>query len=193
MKQIKFVDQHDYGCEVPACSRKDLILSAHEIHRALGYKGEGAFPILKLAEHVFFRVYENYAFEVVSEEEMGDDLGKTYPDEHVIKIREDVYDAAAQGQGFARMVIAHECAHLLKHEGVPVAMACRKASKELPAYKSSEWQANALAGSLLMPASKIINLSIQEIVETYGVSFSAACAQKKAIRKEAGKWLIPQL
>lgn len=190
---IKFKDHHDYGWEVPPRSRRELLMHAHTIHEVLGYKGDSPFPILKLAEHVFYKVYEDYDFEVATEVELGDDLGKTFPDKHLIRIREDVYKAAVQGQGLARAVVAHECGHLLLHQNIPVAMARREATKELPAYKSSEWQANAMAGALLMPASKIIDLSPAEIVERYGVSFSAAETQLRAVRKEVQRWRIPQL
>lgn len=193
MKPIKFTDQHDYGWEVPACSRKDLILHAHAIHKTIGYKGDGPFPILKLVEHVFSKVYEDYNFDIATETELGDNLGKTYPDKHLIRIREDVYNAAVQGQGLARAVVAHECGHLLLHQGIPMAMARREATRELPAYKSSEWQANAIAGALLMPASKIIGLSPTEIIRKYNVSHSAAQTQLYAVRKEATRWQLPQL
>lgn len=190
---IRLKDHHDYGWEVPPCSRRELLKQAHAIHKVLGYMGDGPFPILKLAEHVFYKVYEGYDFDIATEADLGDDLGKTYPDKHLIRIREDVYNAAVQGQGLARAVVAHECGHLLLHQDIPVAMARREATKELPAYKSSEWQANAMAGALLMPASKIIDLDPHEIVEKYQVSLSAAETQLRAVRKEAQRWRLPQL
>ncbi len=193
MVKINFADQHDYGYEVPPCSRRDLVEHAHAIHKAIGYKGDGPFPILELVEKGFYYLYDDYVFEVVSEAEMGDDLGKTWPNEHVIRVREDVYEAACEGQGFARMILGHESSHLLRHEGIPVSMACRKADKHLPAYKSSEWQANAMSGALLMPSCKIIEMSIDEIVEKYQVSTGAAEMQLCSIRKEARKWRIPEL
>lgn len=98
LPQIK--DQHDYGYEVPPCSRKQLIDHAHSIHKAVGYTGETAFPILELIEFVFPAVYDDFDFVILPEPEMGDDFGLTLPDEHVIKLREDVYEAAEAGQGF---------------------------------------------------------------------------------------------
>lgn len=46
--------------------------------------------------------------------------------------------------GFSRMTVAHEVAHLLWHEKVPVSLARRRAGRDLPAYRTSEWQADAL-------------------------------------------------
>lgn len=193
MKIIQFRDQHDYGYEVPPCSRKQLIDHAHSIHKALGYTGESAFPILELVEFVFSAVYENFSFEILSEKEMGDDLGLIFPDQHLIKLREDVYDAAVAGQGFGRMVVAHESSHLLRHEKIPVSLARRKATKEIPSFRSSEWQANAMAGALLMPASKILGMSTEEIVEKYKVTQAAAETQLRKVTEGVEKWPIPQL
>lgn len=193
MRQIEFERHHDYGCEVPPCSRRDLVEVAHAVHKRLGYEGSGPFPIMQLVEHVFPFLYEDYEFEVVGEGEMGDEFGKTWPDEHRICIREDVYEAAVRGVGFARMVVAHEASHLIKHEGVPLMMASREATASMPAYRSSEWQANALAGSLLMPACKIVGMTAEEIVEVYQVSLSAAEIHLSAMKKEVGRWLFPRL
>lgn len=193
MKPIKFVDQHDYGYVVPACSRKELLLHAHALHQALDYKGDGPFPILKLAEKIFYFIYPDYDFLVLSENEMGDNLGLTKPDEHIIQIREDVYESAVAGSGLGRMVVAHESSHLLRHQGIPVAMACRKATREMPAYRSSEWQANAMGGSILMPASKIIDMSIDQIIDQFQVSERAAEVQLRVVRKEAKTWPLPLL
>ena len=191
LPQIK--DQHDYGYEVPPCSRKQLIDHAHSIHKAVGYKGETAFPILELIEFVFPAVYDDFDFVILPEPEMGDDFGLTLPDEHVIKLREDVYEAAEAGQGFGRMVAAHESSHLLRHEKIPVSLARRKATKEIPSYRSSEWQANAMAGALLMPASKIVDMTVQEIIERYKVTPTAAETQLRKVREGARKWPIPKL
>lgn len=186
-------DQHDYGYEVPPCSRKQLVDHAHSIHKAVGYTGDGAFPILELVEFVFPAVYDDFNLEILPEAEMGDDFGLTFPDQHIIKLREDVYEAAASGHGFGRMVVAHESSHLLRHEKIPVSLARRKATKEIPSFRSSEWQANAMAGALLMPASKIIDMSVQEIIDKYKVTQAAAKTQLRKIREGARKWPIPKL
>ena len=185
-------DQHDYGYEVPACSRRELLEIANSVHKAVGYKGEGLFPILHLVEKVFPVVYGKYDFMVVSGKELGNKMGETFPNEHVMKIREDIYDAACAGNAFARSTIGHEASHQIKHEGIQLAFA-RKANSDLPAYKSSEWQANALSGALLMPCSKISSLSIDEICDRYKVTRSAARTQKKAVEKEMRYGVIPFL
>lgn len=109
-----------------------------------------------------------------------------------MKIREDIYDAACAGNAFARSTIGHEASHQIKHEGIQLVFA-RKANRDLPAYKSSEWQANALSGALLMPCSKILSLSIDEICDRYKVTRSAAKTQKNAVKNEMRYGAIPFL
>lgn len=184
--------QLDYGYEVPACSRRELLEIAHVIHKATGYQGEGPFPILHLVENIFPIVYGSYDFMVASEEELGNKMGETFPNEHIMKIREDIYEAACMGNPFARSTIGHEASHQIKHEGIQLAFA-RKADHNLPAYKSSEWQANALSGALLMPGCKISTLSIEEICETFQVTESAAKIQQDAIKKELTFGPVPCL
>ena len=191
MKKINLIDTHDYGFEVPPKSRMDLTRDANAIHRAIGYKGDRPFPIIRFIERALEMLCDGFELEIVTEKELGGKFGETYPHKHVIRLREDIYDNAVDGDGFARMTAAHEVGHLLEHADVPLSMA--RASRQLPAYRSSEWQANAFAGALLMPASKIIDMDEEDIRDTYGVTISAAYKQKDAIRKVAMKCRLPTL
>lgn len=188
----KLPDQHDYGYEVPPCSRATLLQLANVVHKATGYVGDGPFDVLHLVEVVFPIIYGEYDFIVSDVSDMPDVLGATYPNQHKMVIREDTYNAACQENPFARLTIAHEAAHQLKHEGILPRFA-RRATRDIPAYRSSEWQANALAGALLMPADKICNLSIDSICRRYCVTKSAASTQRSAIDRELGKGPIPTL
>lgn len=184
MKQIPTINETvDRGFEVPPCSRLDLLLYADAIHGAVGYDGSAAFPILGFMELILPQVYPDVAFEVVPPGSLGDKFGETFPAEHLIRLTQDIYDAAAAGDGFSRMTVAHEVAHLLWHEKVPIALARKRAGRDLPAYRSSEWQANALAGALLMPIRKVIHMDPYEVQEKYLVSPSAARIQTAKVRK----------
>lgn len=184
---------HDYGFEVPARSRRGLTQDAHIIHVLAGYKGYGPFPIMRFMEHVLPVVCDGFEFVVEAADLMGARFGLTFPEKRIIVLREDVYNAAVDGGAFARMTVAHEVGHLLEHGDVPLAMALRRADERMPAYRSSEWQANAFAGALLMPACRIVNMQPDEVAEVYGVSMSAARVQTEAIRGEARRWELPQL
>lgn len=193
MKKISFRDTHDYGVEVPPKSRMNLTMDAHAIHLLIGYKGDKPFPIAEFLERGLPVLYDDFELEVVTEGELGKKFGETYPDRHLIRLREDVYDQAASGDPFSRMTVAHEVGHLFEHEGVPRALARREASRSIPAYKSSEWQANAFAGALLMPACKIVDLSPEQVSEHYQVTITAAWTQCSAIAKEAKRCNLPVL
>lgn len=52
------------------------------------------------------------------------------------------------------MTIAHELGHFLLHSHQPPKICRTVASKEIPAYKSSKWQAKVFAAELLMPYDK---------------------------------------
>ncbi|WP_346696692.1 ImmA/IrrE family metallo-endopeptidase [Thermophilibacter mediterraneus] len=172
----------DRGFEVPPCSRLDLLRCADEVHSAVEYDGATPFPIVHFLENVIPQIYPDAEVEIVPAGYLGDKFGEAFPADHLIRLPEDVYDAAVAGNGFSRMTVAHEIAHLLWHEKVPVSLA-RRAGKNLPAYRTSEWQANALAGALLMPIRKIVAMDPQEVSEKYLVSLSAARTQTRAAIK----------
>lgn len=117
MKQIPMTSElMDRGFEVPPCSRLDLLLYADAVHIAVGYDGSSAFPIVQFMEVVLPQVYSDAACEIVPVGSLGDKFGETFPAQHLIRLPEDVYDSAVGGDGFSRMTVAHEVAHLLWHE-----------------------------------------------------------------------------
>ena len=91
-----------------------------------------------------------------------------------MKIREDVYEGAARGNGRDRMTIMHEIAHLFLIVIFGVKLTRTFASSELPAYKDPEWQAKALAGELMCPAHMIKEMMPEQIASKCGVSIDAA-------------------
>lgn len=173
----------DRGFEVPPCSRLDLLLFADFIHRVVGYDGSTAFPIVPFMENVLPQVYPDACLEIVPVGGLGDKLGETFPANHLIRLPQDVYDAAVAGDGFPRMTVAHEVSHFLWHEKVPVSLARRRAGNEVPPYRTSEWQADALAGALLMPIRRIVFMEPYEVEEKYLVSFTAARVQTQKARE----------
>ena len=184
MRQTPAINETiDRGFEVPPCSRLDLLMYADIVHSAVGYDGSAAFPIVHFMEFILPQVYPDASCEVVPAGSLGDKYGETFPVEHLIRLPQDVYDAAVAGDGFARMTVAHEVAHLLWHDKVPIRLARRRAGRELPAYRTSEWQANALAGALLMPIRQIVSMNPCEVEEKYLVSASAAWVQTQKARE----------
>ena len=173
----------DQGYEVPACKRQDLLRFAATIHKTIGYNPDTPFPVMKFVEQVLYELYPDYKFEIVEISKLPNKLGETFPHTHHIKLREDVYIAAANNNPFARLTVMHEAGHCMWHDRIPISLPRRDASN-IPAYSSSEWQANALAGALLMPFVKIVEMTPEEIADKYLVTISAAKNQRKAARFE---------
>lgn len=165
------------GIKVPPCSRRDLRTLAANIHEALHYDGISPFPVVEMVELVLPKLVAGFEFQVIPKAEMGDEHGRTYPDKHLMYIREDVYEGACRGCGRDRFTIGHELSHQLLHEDVDITLA--RSDLRHKTYEDSEWQANALSGELLMPFKKIRRLTINQIVSTYQVSLSAAQTQLK--------------
>lgn len=109
------------------------------------------FPIVEFIELLLPRLIPDFELQICSIVEMGNINGQTFPDKHIIRIREDIYEGAIHGNTRDRMTLAHEVGHLFLHAHQDVGM-CRVADqRRIAAYISSEWQANTFAGQLLAP------------------------------------------
>ena len=84
------------GMKVPPCSRNDLRNLAAKMHELLRYDGKSPFPIVDVVEFVLPRIVPGFELHVLPAEEMGEEHGRTYPDKHLMFIREDVYDGACK-------------------------------------------------------------------------------------------------
>ncbi|MBQ9006577.1 MAG: ImmA/IrrE family metallo-endopeptidase [Atopobiaceae bacterium] len=133
---------------------------------------------MKFLEFALPMLFPDFELEILTMEEMGEKHGETLPDKHIIRIREDIYDRACAGKGRDRFTVCHEMGHLFMHAHLDVSMARTRGS--YPAYESSEWQANAFAGELLMPHDAIVGMDIREVADRFMVSESAAEKQLRS-------------
>ncbi len=175
--------------EVAPCSRKDLRSIAKMIRKKLKIRKKH-FPIVEVLDLIADRI-EQFRYEIVEDAQFPfsyDTHAYWDPCEKAMKIRESVYNGACEGKGRDRMTIAHELGHFLLHSHQTPKMCRTVASKEIPAYKSSEWQAKAFAAELLMPYDKIkADTTPASLAKAYGVSEEAAMVQLSIIRKEKGE------
>lgn len=181
----------DHAYVVAPVSRQDIRSMAAAV-RALGKCPTGYFDIMGFLEFKMPEISPQFQLEILSTAELGDQLGLTHPDAFTIKLREDIYDNARDGDGFSRMTVAHELGHFVMHSESKLGFARKLADDSTKAYMNSEWQANCFAGELLMPwkdRNIITELGPWGTVETYGVSNSAAECQysvySKACRRSA--------
>jgi len=179
----------DYAVE--PLSRQDIRKFAMKIRKIVGLADTFYFPIVGFIEYTMVELDNKFNFEVCKVSEMSNNHGLMVPDQNLIRIREDVYERAIENSGRDRTTIAHELGHYMIHLPQSISFP-RKFEKEImPAYVSSEWQAKAFAGELLMPAHLCWDLSPEEIVEKCAVSYEAASYQKhvfqlKSITRERG-------
>jgi Zn-dependent peptidase ImmA (M78 family) len=131
------------------------------------------------------RIYETlhllipgFHFEVCDREELGDDHGQTFPEDLLIKIREDVYTGMCNGNGRDRFTAAHELGHLFLHKSAGFAR--RSLEPGAPLYVNSEWQADNFSSAFLIDEQRLHSCqTLEQVQRTFGVSEPAARARFK--------------
>ena len=135
------------------------------------------FPVIKFAEWILPTL--GIELHVVDNWELEDAYGITETGKGIIKIREDVYDRAANDSPRDRFTICHEIGHAILHTPDRVEFA----RGEIPAYRDSEWQANRFAAALLAPRNLAMNMTAKQIEETFGLSAQAALIRYNDLHK----------
>jgi hypothetical protein len=172
--------------EVPPLSRSDIRRYADLVRnlasRELGIRS-AYFPIVDVIERLLPRIDPSFHLEILEIDEMGDVHGLTIPSQHVIKLREDVYDGACDGKGRDRMTVAHELGHYILHDDLSFPRQMK--ASEIPAYQNAEWQANCFSGELLVPANRAcICGDASTVANLFGVSYEGAAYQYRVLKKE---------
>jgi Zn-dependent peptidase ImmA (M78 family) len=158
-------------------SRRQICRLIRYIKKQAGLENDLYFPILEFVENILPIMYKDYSFEIVPEQEMGNKHGETFPNSNIIRIREDIYERAAKGEGRDRMTVAHEVGHFFLHGKNSISF-CRLAPGEkLKPFEDPEWQANAFGGELLASSYLIRNMNENEVIEKCGVTYEAASIQ----------------
>ena len=172
-------------------SRREINDFVRKLRRRFNMEYVDKIDILRFIENDIYQLYSDFKLEIVAVDDMVDPcaLAETFPDEHRMIIREDIYLKAYNGDGFARFTIAHELCHLFKHHEKNVSF-CRRGTT-LKTYEDPEWQADAFAGEFLAPGYLIVDKTIQQIHQDHGVTTSAARVQKEVVRRYPPlKWVI---
>jgi transcriptional regulator with XRE-family HTH domain len=135
------------GIVVPAMSTKAIRSFADEVRSVFVEDDQIELPIMDILEFRMEQVFEGFYIDIQDKETMGDDEGRMVAGKNGIILREDVYQAAWNGNGRARFTACHELGHFLMHRTVTTARARDDADK---IFCDSEWQADTFAGTLLM-------------------------------------------
>lgn len=153
---------------VEPMSKKQIWYIAKEVRKLLGVEDELYFDIVPIIEYLVHKEVLN--MEIVDINEMPYDYGRTIPGDNVIRVREDVYRRAAEGNPRDRFTMCHEFGHFLLHTIDRVSFS----RGNVPAYMDPEWQANEFAAEIMAPVDMIEGLSINEIASRCGMSYQAA-------------------
>ena len=154
-------------------SRKNIQDIAMQLRKMLGFEKDPFFPIVHFIEWVMANPDVGMDFEILTEEEMNDTYGMMNTGSNVMRIREDVYNRAVQGNPRDRFTLCHELGHYLLHQ--PECISYARGS--IPAYRNPEWQANTFAAELMAPYDLVKNMDVDEIMEKCGMSKTAATIQ----------------
>jgi hypothetical protein len=166
--------------EVPPTSRAKIEALTTSIRQHFRVT-DPFYPLIETVELWLPRVWQEFEFTLGDYAEMGEDHGRTFPGQHHIRLRSDVYDNLRQHRGRDRFTLGHELGHVFMHDDPALARNVRR-REEIPPFRSSEWQANSFSGSLLMPLDFLKSArSIGEVVECCGVTIEAATTQVRGM------------
>lgn len=143
----------------------------------MGLGNSDYLDIVRFLEHHLHLIFPDFHMEVVEKEVMPKNYAEFHPETKCIRVQQDVYDGAADGNPRDRFTLAHEIGHLYLHRPGKIAMARSINKEKIPAYKCPEWQANTFAGELLVPPDGTKGMSPMTVVENFGVSYQAAMIQ----------------
>ena len=132
------------------------------------------FDVIRFLEFKMPDLFENFRYEIVTDDEIPDREAEMNPREFCIRIRESVYNKALNGDGHYRLTIAHELGHFFLHRTQTLAFGRPAKNGSIPAYRHSEWQADIFARNLLAPWSMAKNMKTAEIEAVFGVSNEVA-------------------
>lgn len=130
------------------------------------------FPIVKMVEAI-----AREGFQVVGNNEIGNNDGLTYPDSGIIQIREDIYYSACDGDERARDTMAHELGHFILHGST--SMARSNVASVVGPLMDSEWQADEFSGLLLAPTHIIAGRTAADVTKRCGIPLQTAINRVK--------------
>ena len=128
-------------------------------------------------------IMKNVHIEIVSQNKMPNDYAQAIPEQHIIKLREDVYRALCLGDLRARFTLAHELGHLFLNHRVDQTFARSHQEHSHEAFRDSEWQADTFASEFLAPSQYYEMMTDQEIVDKFGISKQAVRVKRSKLER----------
>ena len=135
-------------------------------------------PIVLLDRLPDLEAFEDVRYEIVYNDTLPGNVPaqcEKTDDGWLIQIKESVYKGAYEKKtGGHRMHIMHEIMHPFADKLGFRPIFSRKLTKDTPPYRRLEWIVMALAGEVMMPYAATMDMSVKDIMATYGVSKVAA-------------------
>lgn len=165
-------------------SRRDIRKYAKIMRQLFDVPEYGPFPVLDALEKLP-DVFPGCNYVIVEDKKLAPKtMAQCIQNDdgtYTIEIKETVYVGAFEKEvGAFRGFICHELCHVFMLSiGFTPIFTRSFAENELPAYCSTEWQAMALAGEVMVPFGDSIDLTVDAIIDKYQVSRAFAEKRKK--------------
>ncbi len=170
--------------ETKPTNRKELRLYA-KLFRSITKVGQDTRmdPVAMLDMLPDIEGFEDVHYEILDDNELPCNVpAQCNQNEYgyIIQIKNSVYKGAAENNiGGYRMHIMHEIMHVFADKlGFKPIYSRTIIAKDTPCYRRLEWIVKALAGEVMMPYEATQNMSVEQIMTTYGVSEKAAEKRK---------------
>ncbi len=169
-------------------SKDDIRELAVFIRKILGISSYKPFPVMYFMERIILVLHDDFVLDIVPDHYLRRELAKTYPEKHIVMVRQSVYDKACAGDGFSLLVIAHELGHYLMHTNQDICFAKSISRERMPKEYNVEWQAEIFAYELMMPFEHVKKLKTAKAVSRqFGVNAQIAKKRLTFVNKEIKK------
>lgn len=168
---------------VSSRNRKRLRKEAYMLRMRFGLDKVKKFPVMEFLELVMPQIDEEFILLPVVDDELKGRAAETIPAEHMIRVKQSVYDAACQGSYWARTVMAHELGHYMLHGEETVAYAHAAPGERIPDEINAERQADIFAAELLAPVHLVDETSDYLISKHFGITLGMARSQMNQVRR----------
>lgn len=155
-----------------------------EFRKLLKIEFDEYIDVVKYLDFLTF-VDPMYDYQIVEDDTLAETVqGETDVVNHIIKIKQSIYENACDGDEYSRMTIAHEIGHyvLVCIEGITFAKNKNRIGYVIT-YKDPEWQATVFASEFLAPSYLIKGLEPEEISKRFGITLQAARTQLRHLKK----------
>ena len=165
-------------------STKQIRKIVREFRKYLNIEFDEYINVVKYLDFLTF-IDPMFDYQIVEDNELPEGVqAETDVINHIIRIKQSIYEGACAGDEFGRMTIAHEIGHYILVCIVGITFA-RNTSRTgyVVTYRDPEWQATVFASEFLAPSYLIKDLEAEEISKRFGITLQAASTQLRHLDK----------